>query len=55
MFSPSLPERQMDSNNNTSVTDLFTSPVVEEDHDIWSRSQLSKEQHRNPEIRKSCQ
>ena len=34
----------------TSVSDHVPSSLVEEDHDIRSRSQLSKEQHNDPEI-----
>ena len=45
-----LPEHQTDSNDSTSVSDHFPSFLVEEDHDIRSRSQLSKEQHKDPEI-----
>ena len=49
-LSHNLPEHQTDSNNSTSVSDHFLSTLVEEDHDIRSRSQLSKEQHKDPEI-----
>ena len=49
-LSHNLPEHQTDSNDNTSVSDHFPSSLVEEDHDIRSRSQLSKEQHKDPEI-----
>ena len=43
-------EHQTDSNDCTSVSDHFVLSLVEEDHDIRSRSQLSKEQHKDPEI-----
>ena len=49
-LSHNLPEHQTDSNDSTSVSDHFPSFLVEEDHDIRSRSQLSKEQHKDPEI-----
>ena len=49
-LSHNLPEHQTDSIDCTSVSDHFPSPLVEEDHDIRSRSQLSKEQHKDPEI-----
>ena len=49
-LSHNLPEHQTDSNDSTSVSDHFPSSLVEEDHDIRSRSQLSKEQHKDPEI-----
>ena len=49
-LSHNLPEHQTDSNDSTSVSDHFSSSLVEEDHDIRSRSQLSKEQHKDPEI-----
>ena len=45
-----LPEHQTDSNYSTHVSDHFPSSLVEEDHDIRSRSQLCKEQHNDPEI-----
>ena len=45
-LSHSLP----DSIDCTSVSDHFPSSLVEEGHDIRSRSQLSKEQHKDPEI-----
>ena len=45
-----LPEHQTDSNDSTSVSDHFPSSLVEEDRGIRSRSQLSKEQHKDPEI-----
>ena len=49
-LSHNLPEHQTDSNDSTSVSDHFPSSLVEEDHDIRSRSQLSKEQNKDPEI-----
>ena len=49
-LSNNLPEHQTDSNDSTSVSDNFPSSLVEEGHDIRSRSQLSKEQHKSPEI-----
>ena len=49
-LSHNLPEHQTDSNDSTSVSDHFPSSLVEESHDIRSRSQLSKEQHKDPEI-----
>ena len=49
-LSHNLHEHQTDSNDSTSVSDHFPSSLVEEDHDIRSRSQLSKEQHKDPEI-----
>ena len=49
-LSHNLPEHQTDSNDSTSVSDHFSSSLVEEGHDIRSRSQLSKEQHKDPEI-----
>ena len=49
-FANNLPEHQTDSNDNTSVSDHFSLSLVEENHDIKSRSQLSKEQHKDPEI-----
>ena len=49
-LSHNLPEHQTDSNESTSVSDYFPLSLVEEDHDIRSRSQLSKEQHKDPEI-----
>ena len=49
-LSHNLPEHQTNSNDSTSVSDYFPSFLVEEDHDIRSRSQLSKEQHKDPEI-----
>ena len=41
-LSHNLPEHQTYSNDSTSVSDHFPSSLVEEDHDIRSRSQLSK-------------
>ena len=41
---------QTDSNDCTSVSDHFSSSLVEEDYDIRSRSQLSKERRKYPEI-----
>ena len=49
-LSHSLPEHQTDSNDSTLVSDYFPLSLVEEDHGIRSRSQLSKEQHKDPEI-----
>ena len=49
-LSHNLPEHQTYSNDSTSVSDHFPSSLVEEGHDIRSRSQLSKEQHKDPEI-----
>ena len=49
-LSHNLPEHQTDSNDSTSVSYHFPSSLVEEGHDIRSRSQLSKEQHKDPEI-----
>ena len=49
-LSHSLPEHQTDSNDSALVSDHFPSSLVEEDHDIRSRSQLSKEQHKDPGI-----
>ena len=45
-----LPQHQTDSNDSKSVSDHFPSSLVEDDHDIRSGSQLSKEQHKDPEI-----
>ena len=44
-LSHNLPEYQTDSNDNTSVSDHFPSSLVENDHDVRSRSQLIKKQH----------
>ena len=49
-LSHTLPEHQTYSNDSTSVSDHFPSSLVEEGYDIRSRSQLSKEQHKDPEI-----
>ena len=49
-LSHNLPEYQTDSSDSTSVSDHFPSSLVEVDHGIRSRSQLSKEQHKDPEI-----
>ena len=49
-LSHNLPEHQTDSNDSKSVSDHFPSSLVEEDHDIRSRSQLSKETQKELEI-----
>ena len=49
-LSHNLPEHQIDSTDSIPVSDHFPSSLVEEDHDIRSKSQLSKEQHKDPEI-----
>ena len=49
-LSHNQPEHQTYSNDSTSVSDHFPSSLVEEGHDVRSRSQLSKEQHKDPEI-----
>ena len=49
-LSHNLPEHQTYSNDSTSVFDHFPSSLVTEGHDIRSRSQLSNEQHKDPEI-----
>ena len=49
-LSHNLPEHQTASNDSTSISDHFPLSLVEEDHDIRSRSQLSKEQHKDPEL-----
>ena len=49
-LSHNLPEHQTDSNDCTSVSDHFPLSLVEEGYDIRSRTQLSKEQHKDPEI-----
>ena len=49
-FSHNQPEHQTDSNDSKSVSDHFPLSLLEEGHDIRSRSQLSKKQHKNPEI-----
>ena len=45
-----LPERQTDIQDSKTVSNQFSLSLVEEHHDIRSRSQLSEEQHKNPEI-----
>ena len=45
-LSHNLPEHQTYSNDSTPVSDHFPSSLFEEGHDIRSRSQLSKEQHK---------
>ena len=49
-FSHNLPEHQTHSNNGTPVSDHFPLSLVKEDHDIRSRAQLSKEQHKDQDI-----
>ena len=49
-LSHNLPEHQTYSNDSTLVSDHFPSSLVEEGHDVRSTSQLSKEQHKDPEI-----
>ena len=49
-LSHNLPEHQTDSNDCTSTLDHFPSALNEEDLGIRSKSQLSKEQHKDPEI-----
>ena len=49
-LSHNLPEHQTDLNDSTSVSDHFPSSLVEEGHDIRSRSRLSKEQHTDPKL-----
>ena len=49
-LSNNLPDHQTDSNDSASISDHFPSSLVEEDHDIRSRSYLSEEQHKDPEI-----
>ena len=46
-LSHNLPEHQTDSDDCTSVSYHFPSSFVEEDHDIRSRSQLRKKQHKD--------
>ena len=48
-LSHNLPEHQTDSNDSTLVSDHFPSSLVEEDHDIRSRSQLTKEPYKDLE------
>ena len=50
-LSHNLPGYQTDSDDSTSVSDQFPSSLVEEGHDLRSKSQLSKEQHKDPEHR----
>ena len=49
-LSHNLPGHQTDSNNSMSVSDHFPLSLGKEGHNIKSRSQLSKEQHKDPEI-----
>ena len=49
-LSRNLSVQQTDSNDITSVSDHFLSSLVEENHDIRSRSQLCKEQHKDSDI-----
>ena len=49
-LSHNLPEHQTGSYDSTSVSDHFPSSLVEEDRAIRSRSPLSKEQHKDPDI-----
>ena len=49
-LSNTLPEHQTYSNARTLVSDHFPSSLVKEGHDIRSRSQLYKKQHKDPEI-----
>ena len=49
-LSHNLTENQIDLNENTSASDHFSSLLMENDHDIRSRSQLSEEQHTDPGI-----
>ena len=49
-LSHNLLEHQRDSKDSTSVLDHFPLSLVEEDLDIMLRSQLSKEQHKDPDI-----
>ena len=49
-LSHNLSENQTDSNDSTSVSYHISSSFVEEDHNIRSRSQLSQEQYKDPEI-----
>ena len=46
-LSHNLPEHRTDSNDCTLVSYHFPSSFVEEDHDIRSRSQLRKKQHKD--------
>ena len=47
-LSHNLHGHQIDSIDSTPVSDNFPLSLVEEDHDIKSRSQLSKEHHKDP-------
>ena len=49
-LSRNLSVQQTDSNDSSSALDHFPSSLVEEGHDIRSRSQLSMEQLKDPEI-----
>ena len=49
-LSHNLPKHKTDSNESTSVSDHFSSSLVEEDHEIRSRSQLCKEKHKDLKI-----
>ena len=49
-FFHNLPERQTDVNDSTLVSNRFSSSLVEGDHDIRQRSQLSEEEHKDPEF-----
>ena len=49
-LSHKLFKHQTDSNDLTSVSDHFPSSLVEKDHDLRSRLQLSIKQHKDPEI-----
>ena len=49
-LSHNLFERQTDPNDCTSASNHFSSSLVEKDNDIRSRSQISEEQHKDPEI-----
>ena len=49
-LSHNLFEHKTHSNDCKSVSDHFLLSLVKEDHEIRSRSQLSKEQHKDPEI-----
>ena len=49
-LSHNLPEHQRDAKDSTSVLDPSPSSLVEENHDIRSRSQIGKEQYKDPDI-----
>ena len=49
-LSYNLSEYQTDSNDSTLVSNPVPLTLDKEDHDIRSRSQLSEEQHKDPEI-----